>query len=577
MAAERASPARVRSPGRTRSPQMSGLSGRVDARQRLEGIGRLGTLPRPGSPGAARSVTPESRAASGAKSLPSRSPSPSSEPARPQPQALPLPTAEASPAAPDLAQLQARRRARARAPLGGAGVESVSGVSALVAQARGRDGDGPISEPTGQPAAGEHAETPAYSGPTNWELLGGSRRSAPMTMRGRVTPQLLGPESGTRTPFVWRRVASPWVRTYGVCFSACCRQAVRIRSTDAVDIRQRRQRTAAPEPGGVQVRGARLRPARGRAAQGAEPGASEARQGAATAGGQALSPVAPPRCGRALFAGHGARHPGSHHEVRPYTCAPSRRAADTDTAFVCSSTERNSPSPRRRGGVELNVSGRLSPGRSAARAKEMRARQASPKPWHRESTIASDGSLRTGRRGASPVRPRPQSTVALHPLSLPERWCLQSRTGSTQAFIERLNAMGTDRPSRRPSSRGRSDSSRAEPQRSPAPELPSRDGPDGGSRTGRGRSPVERPRSAGRYTSPSRQREASTPKPAARSSEVLSASYVETTAVSRTELPHTPAASVSLYTPAPQHTPTGGASGRAHAVALLKQLREAQG
>ena len=261
-------------------------------------------------------------------------------------------------------------------------------------------------------------------------------------------------------------------------------------------------------------------------------------------------------------------------------CASSRRAADTES--VCSSTERNSPSPRRRGGVELNVSGRLSPGRSAARAKEMRARQASPKPWHRESTIASDGSLRTGRRGASPVRPRPQSTVALHPLSLPERWCLQSRTGSTQAFIERLNAMGTDRPSRRPSSRGRSDtrgsprdSSRAQPQRSPAPELPSRDGLDGGSRAGRGRSPVERPRSAGRYTSPSRQREASTPKPAARSSEVLSASYVETTAVSRTELPHTPAAPV--YTPAPQHTPTGGASGRAHAVALLKQLREAQG
>lgn len=224
MAAERASPARVRSPGRTRSPQMSGLSGRVDARQRLEGIGRLGTLPRPGSPGAARSVTPESRAASGAKSLPSRSPSPSSEPARPQPQALPLPTAEASPAAPDLAQLQARRRARARAPLGGAGVESVSGVSALVAQARGRDGDGPISEPTGQPAAGEHAETPAYSGPTNWELLGGSRRSAPMTMRGRVTPQLLGPESGTRTPFVWRRVASPWVQNLR-CLLLCVLQA----------------------------------------------------------------------------------------------------------------------------------------------------------------------------------------------------------------------------------------------------------------------------------------------------------------------------------------------------------------
>ena len=321
MAAERASPARVRSPGRTRSPQLSGLSGlsgRVDARQRLEGIGRLGTLPRPGSPGAARSVTPESRAASGTKSPPSRSPSPSSEPARSQPQALPLPlpTAEASPAAPDLAQLQARRRARARAPLGGAGVESVSGVSALVAQARGRDGDGSISEPTGQPAAGEHAETPAWSGPTNWELLGGSRRSSPMTMRGRVTPQLLGLESGTRTPFVWRRVArTRGCRTYGVC--ACCRQAVRIRSTDAVDIRQRRQRTAAPEPGGVQVRGARLRPARGRAAQGAESGASEARQGAATAGGQALSPVAPPRCGRALFAGHGARHPGSHHEVRP--------------------------------------------------------------------------------------------------------------------------------------------------------------------------------------------------------------------------------------------------------------------
>ena len=96
-------------------------------------------------------------------------------------------------------------------------------------------------------------------------------------------------------------------------------------------------------------------------------------------------------------------------------CASSRRAADT--VSVCSSTERNSPSPRRRGGVELNVSGRLSPGRSAARAKEMRARQASPKPWHRESTIASDGSLRTGRRGASPVRPRPP-TVALHPLSL---------------------------------------------------------------------------------------------------------------------------------------------------------------
>jgi len=230
MAAERASPARVRSPGRTRSPQLSGLSGlsgRVDARQRLEGIGRLGTLPRPGSPGAARSVTPESRAASGTKSPPSRSPSPSSEPARSQPQALPLPlpTAEASPAAPDLAQLQARRRARARAPLGGAGVESVSGVSALVAQARGRDGDGSISEPTGQPAAGEHAETPAWSGPTNWELLGGSRRSSPMTMRGRVTPQLLGLESGTRTRFALAQSSeSPWVQNLR-CLRLCVLQA----------------------------------------------------------------------------------------------------------------------------------------------------------------------------------------------------------------------------------------------------------------------------------------------------------------------------------------------------------------
>ena len=203
-----------------------------------------------------------------------------------------------------------------------------------------------------------------------------------------------------------------------------------------------------------------------------------------------------------------SRSPNSHQYGDSRATSPGTRLSERAKEMH---SERSSLSPRRRGGVELNVSARLSPGRSASRAKDLRSRQVSPKPWHK-----SEGGYRPpSGRGGSPGR-----TSA-------------TKRANASEFLDKLSSMG-DNSSRNRTSRSVASQRREQPRRQPevsstptapqsarepmrrdtgggaqqlslVPGLPARDNSRARTRTtgilsvGRsGRSPVERPSSRGR-------------------------------------------------------------------------------